>query len=112
MIISDISTDSIDLCEWDEELVSLRVVQFHIFAFDLTESFFDDRVEQGDPMFTVYDIVSWLQSEEEVEVFCDRLFGTLLHKNLRQEIIGDDEFSLIIYGPHATHELRRADLSN
>jgi hypothetical protein len=106
MIVTDISTDPIDLCERDEELVSLRVVQLHIFALYLTESFFHDRVEQGDPMFTVHDIVSGLQSEEEIQMLGDRLFGTLFDKNLRQEIISDDKFSLIIYGPHATHESR------
>lgn len=57
-------------------------------------------------MFTVYDIVSWLQSEEEIEMLGDRLFGTLLHKNLRQEIVGDNQVFLILKGPHATHELR------
>lgn len=93
MIISDISTDSIDLCEWDEELVSLGIVQLHIFAFDLSESFFDDRVEQGDPMFTVYDIVSWLQVRRRSRCFAIDFWYASSQKS-GEEIIGDDEFFL------------------
>lgn len=106
MVIPDITTDTIYLSEGDEELVSLGIVELEVFSFYLTESFFHHRVKESNSMFTMHDIVSWFEGEEEVEVFCDGFFGSFFYKYLSKNIICDNKVLPIFICPHPTHELR------
>ena len=106
MVFSYISTDTIYLGEGDEEFVSLGIVEFEVFSFYLSESFLHYRVKKCDTMFTVHDKVSWLESEEEIKVFCDGFFDSFFYKNLPKYIIRDDKVLTIFICPESTHELR------
>lgn len=57
-------------------------------------------------MFTMDDIISWLECEEEIEVFGDGFFATFFHKYLSENIICEyDRFLAILY-PGTTDHLR------
>ncbi len=66
--LTDIFADSVDLRERNEYLVTTSIVEFDIFSSYLSERFLDHRMKPGNPMFSVDDIVSGIEVEEEVEI--------------------------------------------
>lgn len=63
-------------------------------------------------MLTMDDIVSWLQSEEEIKVLGYRFFTAFFDEYLTEYIIREYDILLIILYPCATDHLRRGHFSD
>lgn len=99
MIVSEIPTHAVDLCEWNEELVISSIMELEVFSSDpwrestsrCSDRFLDYSMKECNTVLSMNNIVSWLEREEEIEVLRDGFFGALSYKKSREECIGNNQ---------------------
>lgn len=94
--LTDIFADSVDLRERNEYLVTTSIVELDIFSSYLSECLLDNGMKPGNPMFSVDDIVSGIEMEEEVEILRERFSRSSSHKNRTKNIVSEDDSRLVV----------------
>ena len=79
--------DTSELSHGDIYFISRLILDFHIFAFYESYTFFQYLDIASDTMLTVYDEVSWCDLEEEIEVLDRRFAYPILYEYLPEDII-------------------------
>ena len=62
-------------------------MELEVFSSYVSQCFLDDLDESRDPMLSMYDIVSWTECYEEIEILREGFLRTSPDKYLRNDII-------------------------